>query len=277
MSLSALSLLQTTLVQLPCVRVVIVDGGNGRILLFKFLAGVEYKHGQVLQDDELELGDVVRVHPVLCGLTNEVLLLAACARVTSDWVSAGSYLVVELREIDDSGIVVVLEERPCAQSRGKHGLQVPIGLLVVLLDDFLEPRVVQLRELGQVVYVRNDVRKIFLQQQVFILSRRIRPRALVAVGRLCPRDRLAHFLLASRNPANDLLAFHLLEGKDLVQLLLQLVDEALLIFLVPFLLGLAAALLEALLELVVGDVVVVPVFDEGAAKLLAEPARVVLA
>lgn len=59
--------------------------------------------------------------------------------------------------------------------------------------------------------------------------------------------------------------------------MLQLVDEALLIFLIPFLLGPAAALLEALLELVVGDVVVVPVFDEGAAKLLAEPARMVLA
>jgi hypothetical protein len=56
-----------------------------------------------------------------------------------------------------------------------------------------------------------------------------------------------------------------------------LVDKALFIFLVPFLLGPAAALLEALLELVVGDVVVVPVFDEGAAKLLAEPAREVLA
>jgi hypothetical protein len=58
------------------------------------------------------------------------------------------------------------------------------------------------------------------------------------------------------------LTLHLLEGKDLVQLLLQLVDEALLVLLVPFLLGPAAALLEALLELVVGDVVVVPVFDK---------------
>ena len=217
------------------------------------------------------------MHPVLRGLTNEVLLLAACARVTGDWVSARPYLVVELREVDDSGIVVVLEERPCAQSRGEHGLQVPVGLLVVLLDDFLETSVVQLRELGQVVYVRNDVRKVFFQQQVFILCGCIRPRALVTVGRLCPRDRLAHFRLAGRNPANNLLALYLLEGKDLVQLLLQLVDEALLILLVPFLLGSAAALLEALLELVVGDVVVVPVFDEGASKLLAEPARVVLA
>lgn len=49
-----------------------------------------------------------------------------------------------------------------------------------------------------------------------------------------------------------------------------------LILLAPFLLGLAGALLQALLELVVGNVVVVPVFDKRAAKLLAEPARVVL-
>jgi hypothetical protein len=58
--------------------------------------------------------------------------------------------------------------------------------------------------------------------------------------------------------------------------LLQLVDEALLIFLVPFLLGLAGALLKALLELVVRDVVVVPVFNQRAAQLLAEPVRVLL-
>jgi hypothetical protein len=55
-----------------------------------------------------------------------------------------------------------------------------------------------------------------------------------------------------------------------------LVDEALLIFLVPFLLGLAGALLKALLELVVGDVVVVPVFDQRAAQLLTEPGRELL-
>jgi len=59
--------------------------------------------------------------------------------------------------------------------------------------------------------------------------------------------------------------------------LLQLVDEALLIFLVPFLLGLAGALLKTLLELVVGDVVVVPVLDQRAAQLLTEPVQVLLA
>jgi predicted DNA repair protein MutK len=139
---------------------------------------------------------------------------------------------------------------------------VPVGLLVVLFDNFLETRVVELRELGQVVYVRDDVREVFLQQQVFVLGRRIFSRALVAVGSLCPCNCLAYFFLASRDPANNLLALHLLERKYLVQLLLQLVDEALLIFLVPFLLGLSTALLKALLELVVGDVVVVPVFDE---------------
>jgi hypothetical protein len=58
--------------------------------------------------------------------------------------------------------------------------------------------------------------------------------------------------------------------------LLQLVDEALFIFLVPFLLGLAGALLKALLELVVGDVVVVPVFNQRAAQLLTEPGRELL-
>jgi len=84
---------------------------------------------------------------------------------------------------------------------------------------------------------------------------------LAAVARFCPCNCIADLFFAGRNPTDNLLAFYLLEGKDLVQLLLQLVDKALLILLVPFLLGLAGALLKALLELVVGDVVVVPVFD----------------
>jgi hypothetical protein len=80
-----------------------------------------------------------------------------------------------------------------------------------------------------------------------------------------PRNSLTNFLLAGCNPTHNLLALHLLESEDLVQLLLQLVDEALLIFLVPFLLGLSAALFQALLELVVGDVVIIPIFDQRAA------------
>jgi hypothetical protein len=68
----------------------------------------------MLQDDELELGDVVRVHPVLGRLADEVLLLAASAGVTNGWVSARPHLIVELGEVDHSNIVVVLEERSCA-------------------------------------------------------------------------------------------------------------------------------------------------------------------
>jgi hypothetical protein len=151
---------------------------------------------------------------------------------------------------------------------------VPVGLLVVLLDNFLESGVVELCELGQVVYVRDDVRQILFQQQVFVLRRHVD--LLAPVAGLRPGNRIADFFFAGRDPTDDLLALHLLEGKDLVQLLLQLVDEALLILLVPFLLGLAGALLKALLELVVGDVVVVPVFDQRAAQLLTESGRELL-
>jgi hypothetical protein len=151
---------------------------------------------------------------------------------------------------------------------------VPVGLLVVLLDNFLETGVVELRELGQVVYVRDDVRQILFQQQVFILRRHVD--LLAAVARFRPGNCIADFFFAGCDPTDNLLTLHFLEGEDLVQLLLQLVDEALLIFLVPFLLGLAGALLKALLELVVGDVVVVPVFDQRAAQLLSEPVRVLL-
>ena len=78
-------------------------------------------------------------------------------------------------------------------------------------------------------------------------------------------------LVSADNALSSVLrALHLLEGEDLVQLLLQLVDETLLILLGPFLLRLASALLQALLKLVVGDVVVVPILDQGAAELLSE-------
>ena len=113
-SLSSFSLLQAAFVQLPGVGVVVVDRRNSRILFLELLARVEDQHRQMLQDDELELGDVVRVHPVLGRLTDEVLLLTTSTRITSGRVSARSHLIVELGEVDHSNIVVVLEERSCA-------------------------------------------------------------------------------------------------------------------------------------------------------------------
>lgn len=72
----------------------------------------------------------------------------------------------------------------------------------------------------------------------------------------------------------------MLEGEYLVELLLELAHEALFIVLCPFPAGRVRAVfggwglvggLETGFEVVVGDVGVVVVLDEGASKLLTEP------
>ena len=95
-SLCTLSLLETALIQFPGVCVVVVDGRDGRVLDLKLLARVEDQHRQVLEDDELELGDVVGVDPVFCCLTDEVLLASSGGRITLGGVAASADLVVEL-------------------------------------------------------------------------------------------------------------------------------------------------------------------------------------
>lgn len=86
------------------------------------------KHGEVFQDDELELDVVVGVHldrrsvsnaqtiqemthPVLGRLSHERALSSTGTRVAQDGVSARAHEVVETRELHDERIVVLLVER----------------------------------------------------------------------------------------------------------------------------------------------------------------------
>ena len=55
----------------------------------------------MLQDNELQLYDVVWVHPVLGRLADEVLLLAAGARIALDGVAARTDDVIEPRQLED--------------------------------------------------------------------------------------------------------------------------------------------------------------------------------
>jgi hypothetical protein len=64
----------------------------------------------MLENDELELRDIIRMYPVLRSLAHEVLLLSSGCRVAFDGISASSDAVVELGEFDDEGVVVVLEK-----------------------------------------------------------------------------------------------------------------------------------------------------------------------
>jgi hypothetical protein len=131
----------------------------------------------------------------------------------------------------------------------------------MLLDDLLEARVVQLRELGQVVHIGNDLAQILLEDVKVLLE--VTTRSL-----LRPVDGLGDLALRRCYAADDLLGLDALEGVDLVELLLELLDEALLRLLVPDVVH-----AEGILEAIVVDVVEDPLSVLRRLQLLAEPAR----
>ena len=139
-----------------------------------------------LQYNKLQLRDIIRMYPVLCGLTDKVLLAASSSAIPFDWISSGSYQIVKFRELDNKSIVIVLEKRFRFQTCSKNGFQVPGGLFlgaisvnhakdsaagthIVLLDDFLKSGIIQLREFCQVMHVGNDIAQVFFQQVEILL------------------------------------------------------------------------------------------------------------
>ena len=93
----------------------------------------------MLEDDELELGDVVWVDPVFCGLADKVLLFASSCRVALDGISTGAHRVIKLGELDNEGVVVVLEEGLPSQAGGEDGLEHPArGFLVPVSANWVE-------------------------------------------------------------------------------------------------------------------------------------------
>ena len=70
------------------------------------------------------------MHPVLCGLANEVLLCPACRTVPCDRVAFCSNKVIEPGELHDEGIVVILEKWLRIQSGCKDGFEMPPSLFL---------------------------------------------------------------------------------------------------------------------------------------------------
>ena len=135
---------------------------------------------------------------------------------------------------------------------------------VVLLDDLLEARVVQLRELGQVVHVCDDVAQVLLEQVEVLLDRLA---VLAQAILLHTPDRLGDLLLRRCYAPNDLLGLDALEGVDLVELLLELLHKVGLGLVIP-----DVRRAQLALEALVVDVVEDPLAVEGRLQLLAEPA-----
>lgn len=88
----------------------------------------------MLQYDELQLRDVIWVHPVFRCLPDEVLLAPSSCTITFYRISPRSHEVVKLRELDNEGIVVVFEERLCFQSCSEDWFEMPLCLFLLSIS-----------------------------------------------------------------------------------------------------------------------------------------------
>lgn len=118
--------------------------------------------------------------PVFSGLADKVLLRTSSRRISLDGVTLGADQIVELGELDHECIVVVLEEGLGFESGGKNRLEMPPRLFltnislsnvvpktfkkssrsrtyIMLLDNLLKPCVIQLRKLGEIMHIGDDV------------------------------------------------------------------------------------------------------------------------
>ena len=158
----------------------------------------------------------------------------------------------------------------------------------MLLDDFLESSVIQLGELGQVIHIGNDVTQVFFQQQEVLFSGCVITAVLGSIWSfmlLHSFQDCIDLLLRCFDAFDDLLTLDSLEGEDLVQLSLHLLDAALLVLVGPWLavrlgpirrgFGLVGGF-EGIFQAGVVDVVDTPVLDERRLKVMAEPAAMKL-
>ena len=112
---------------------------------------------------------------------------------------------------------------------------------IVLLDDLLKASIVQLRELGQVMHIGNDITQVLLQQHKVILRRYILLfcRSSISIpGRLrapliqAP-DHKIDFLLTGFDPSYNLSGLDTLKSEDFVEFALQLCNKGFLVIFGP--------------------------------------------
>ena len=90
---------------------------------------------------------------------------------------------------------------------------------VVLLDYLLKAGVVELSELGKIVDVGNDVAEVFLEEHKIILGGTLVKVILGLIARLLKSlNDFKDLFLGSQYSTTDIVAPHMLKGKDLVQL-----------------------------------------------------------
>ena len=161
---------------------------------------------------------------------------------------------------------------------------------IVLLDNFLEASVIESSKLSQVVYISDDIVYVILEQLEVFLGILIKFfLRKIPIGRrpalaILPytTDDIPYFPFRRSYPSDNFLCLDTLKSEDFVEFTLEFAHESLLIILVPwfsFWMGIVRAWLglvrslEAVLEIVVGDIIVVIVLYERCPELLTKAMR----
>lgn len=98
----------------------------------------------------------------------------------------------------------------------------------MLLDNFLKPGIIQLRELRQIMHIGDNIAQILLQHLKVLFRRRI-----LLLSLLQTFDNILHFLLRHLYTTHDLARLDFLEREDLVELGLKNTHKRLLVFFRP--------------------------------------------
>ena len=77
------------------------------------------------------------MNPILRGLPHKILLTTASRAITFDRVPSGSHKIVEPRQVDDKGVIIVLEERFRFQPCSKDRPQMPRRLFLTSISGYL--------------------------------------------------------------------------------------------------------------------------------------------
>lgn len=153
----------------------------------------------------------------------------------------------------------------------------------MLFDDLLEARIVQLRELGQVVYIGDDITEHLLKhQEVGIRGGWAGSPCALATGfdgAVQTGHDIGDLKFTILDAFDDLLALALLEQEDLLQLALEQRYKVRLIVLGPFFAGgigvfgggLDKIRLQRLLEIVIGNVEGIVLLDHRRPEIFTEP------
>jgi hypothetical protein len=129
-SLGHVRLLETSLITLKLL-VVNIDTRDGRIVLFILLLGVEDKDGQVFHDNQLDLGDVVRVHPVFGRVADKgVRVPVGKLVITLELLPTGGDDMIDGRKPHNDGVIILFVEGLGVEADVEDGLEQPSSLFL---------------------------------------------------------------------------------------------------------------------------------------------------